>query len=494
MSLRNINPEEKTNRMTSLKNIQKMGYEYKKSDFVNYKENNENNNQNIKMTMRGSKSLDPFKIYSKVGNQQNFNRIENHNFNSQIPNDNIFDSILKASQFGKRKFDLKNDLNNKFNEEIQINSQLNNEINKINIKLEEEKRRLENLVCICKEDLKEVKIREEEKISDFEKIKFNDEELNEKIFYGENLRNELACDLEKIENDNKMLKTELKRIGELTADKLLDLENNINSIGRMRDFEKENFEMEREKIHNSSEFVIEQMKTHFDERSNQIMNNLKQVSSDKKKSENQLQVMTSELKNFNNNADHKIRNLMSNHIHEEETKQNKEIKEHEHNIKLVENDLNSLQTENRNLIENFQNLERECKNNLINKRNINSRFKEELSYLENNYNKIFVTLNSENKGISQKQFRLQKLEEELVEIVQKQKTLQENYDEEFENIEADQELCLNNLNNEFEDFLKNEKELLNEIEMKKEHLIKLENNHNQIIENIQKKLNNTLEP
>lgn len=36
----------------------------------------------------------------------------------------------------------------------------------------------------------------------------------------------------------------------MTSEKILDLENNINSITRMRDLEIDNFEMEKEKILN----------------------------------------------------------------------------------------------------------------------------------------------------------------------------------------------------------------------------------------------------
>lgn len=54
-----------------------------------------------------------------------------------------------------------------------------------------------------------------------------------------------------------MLKNELKRFGEMTSEKILELENGINNIGRMKDFEKENFNMEKDKIMNHCEFVLE---------------------------------------------------------------------------------------------------------------------------------------------------------------------------------------------------------------------------------------------
>lgn len=54
-----------------------------------------------------------------------------------------------------------------------------------------------------------------------------------------------------------MLKGELRRFGEITSEKILELENGINNVGRMREFEKENFAMEKEKIGNHCEFVLE---------------------------------------------------------------------------------------------------------------------------------------------------------------------------------------------------------------------------------------------
>lgn len=45
-----------------------------------------------------------------------------------------------------------------------------------------------------------------------------------------------------------MLKNELKRLGNRTSEKILECENNINSVGRMKEFHKENFLMEKEKL------------------------------------------------------------------------------------------------------------------------------------------------------------------------------------------------------------------------------------------------------
>lgn len=485
MSLRNIRISENPNRIKSSKIIPKVNFPYNYQEVKlseNYEIPQENNRKSI--NLRSSKSVDPYKIIGKA----NFN----NNPYDKLGN-NILDSILKTSHFSKHQNNLQNGLNEKLNENMNKNADLENDINIMSGKLEEEKKRLENIDDICREELKNIKIREEEKINDYEKLNMDHQELLHKFNLEEDQKIELTNDLEKIDYDNKMLKNELKRISELTAEKLLDLENNINSIGRMRDFEKENYDMEKEKVVNSSDFVVEQMRSHFEERSSQIMINQKNVENEKNKILNDLKKISSELRNFNSNADNKIRNIMNTIINEEEIVQNKEIKEIEDKIKIEENDINTFQLENRTLIENVQNMERDFKGRIMNKRNMNLRLKEELSLLEKNYNKVYVTLNCENKQNSQKETRIAKLEDELREIKEKAEILEINYKKELENVELEQEEIVEELNNEYDSLFKNEKNLIDEISMKKEQILSLEQKHQQIIENIQKNLNNTLQ-
>jgi hypothetical protein len=483
ISLRNIDNKQNFNQFQSSKYIPKDEFQ----DTVLRNENKENLENNINLNIRASKSVNPYRLYSNMNeNRVKFQRGNNIDNNE----DYILDSVMKGSQMGKRQIDLKNDLNENLAEEINYNSELENQINGLARRLEEEKNRLEELNYHFREELRNVKVMEQEKIHDFENIEKQDQEIVNKYNMGEKMKTELASDKERIEYDNKMLKMELKRIGEITAEKVMDLENNINSIGRMRDFEKENFEMERDKINNSSEFVIEQMKLHFDERSKQIFNNMRNLEGDTKKLDNMIKSISNELKNFNNNADLKIQNMINFLQQDEEQKQSKELREIEDKIKIEENEINSLQQENRNLIDSFQNLERELKNNSMNKRNLNLRLKEEHSYLEQTYNKMIMNLNSENKSISQKQKKYQKLEEELQETESKQKYLEDNYKKECEELEKEQNDIVNDINDELKDLLRREKELLQEIEKKKEQFFHLEASHNEAIEEIQTKFKN----
>jgi hypothetical protein len=93
----------------------------------------------------------------------------------------------------------------------------------------------------------------------------------------------LKKEYERSKHDNDILKNELKRLGEMTGEKVLDLENNINSIARMKDFENDNFEMEKEKIGNTSEFVVEQMKAHFADKAQKLDENSKKIQIDQHK-------------------------------------------------------------------------------------------------------------------------------------------------------------------------------------------------------------------
>lgn len=45
-----------------------------------------------------------------------------------------------------------------------------------------------------------------------------------------------------------MLKNEIKRLGSRTSEKVLECENNINSVARMKEFHKDNYMMEKDKL------------------------------------------------------------------------------------------------------------------------------------------------------------------------------------------------------------------------------------------------------
>lgn len=81
--------------------------------------------------------------------------------------------------------------------------------------------------------------------------------MTREIEREEEKANELKTHFDGLSRENEMLKGELRRFGEITSEKILELENGINNVGRMREFEKENFAMEKEKIGNHCEFVLE---------------------------------------------------------------------------------------------------------------------------------------------------------------------------------------------------------------------------------------------
>lgn len=65
--------------------------------------------------------------------------------------------------------------------------------------------------------------------------------LIREIQHEEEKKNELGTHFDNLIRENEMLKGELKKFGEMTSEKILELENGINNITRMKDYEKENY-------------------------------------------------------------------------------------------------------------------------------------------------------------------------------------------------------------------------------------------------------------
>ncbi len=401
----------------------------------------------------------------------------------------ILQSVMK--NYSKHP-DLEIDLNNKLKNISSEVNHLNHENKNLSNNLENEKRKIQDMDRICREELKVQKIKDQETVKNWEKL----EEANQEFIYylknQEEKKTEQLIDLDKIKHENNMLKNELKRLGELTSEKILDLENNINQIGRMKEFEKDNYDMEKEKIQNSSEFVIEQMKTQFGERSKQIDENMRKVDLEKQKLIAELKNIQDELRSFNINADHKIRNVMNLIVDEESNKQREEVKIIEDKIRAEEHEISSLNKQNQDIIQNFQSVERDFKSRLINSRNLNTRYKEEYTNLEDQNNKLIIRANGENKEISDKATRVLRLENELADIREKASILGQNYHEELDSLDEAHREAVDELNNEFSNAMNEEKRLIEEIKSRNDRIFELQKSHSEMIDNLQSQLNKTL--
>lgn len=126
--------------------------------------------------------------------------------------------------------------------------------------------KLDELDHVLSEELKRSKLKENEVMQELESFEGRKQQLIHETQREEERRHELGTHMDNLVRENDMLKNELKRFGEMTSEKVLELENGINNIGRMKDFEKENFNMEKDKIMNHCEFVLEQIKTQANER------------------------------------------------------------------------------------------------------------------------------------------------------------------------------------------------------------------------------------
>lgn len=85
----------------------------------------------------------------------------------------------------------------------------------------------------------------------------------------------------------------------------LDLENNINGIGMLKDHEGDNFEMEKNKLVNNRDFILEQMKTQFQERTRRIEEEIMKIEGEKAELLNQAKIIQENMRNFKFEADQK---------------------------------------------------------------------------------------------------------------------------------------------------------------------------------------------
>lgn len=124
-------------------------------------------------------------------------------------------------------------------------------------------------------------------------------EATGKIREEEDKTSRLRTAFDQFRRENEMLRSELKRLGDLTGDKILELENTMNSVARMKEFEAENFEMERNNIANTSEFVLEQMRVKFGERNARMDDQLQRAFSEREKLELEGRTLLEQLRGFN---------------------------------------------------------------------------------------------------------------------------------------------------------------------------------------------------
>jgi hypothetical protein len=409
------------------------------------------------------------------------------------PETDILKSINNQTFLDKHEGRLLQEIQQKMSLQIDKNTKTGEDIMNLRRVLEIEKQRLHHLDEQLKNEYKHIKINENETISNVQHLDDNLNETNQRSKSEDDKHNKMQSDLERIQVENDMLRGELKRLGEITSEKILDLENNINSVARMKEFENENFMMEKEKVSNSAEFVIEQMKVHFNERNSKIEEQMRKYQLEKDKLNMDLRVVTEELKMFNFNADQKINNTMNIIIQEEQEKHQAEVKEIEAKLRIEEEEIARITRRNQDLINKLQSVEREGKNRIMSKKNENTRLKEDLNNFEQAYNKLLIQVSNENREYEKKKEAIEILKEDHDDVQNKSHMLDQRYDEEMQNIQAGHEENLSELEREYSIQREKEQRLLQAIRDENDRIFDLQKRHAEIIDEIQKGFHSTFQ-
>ena len=409
------------------------------------------------------------------------------------PDNDVLKSLNNQSFMEKHEGKLVQEMTQKLAAQFDKNNRLGEEIMTLRRSLDNERQRLAQMDGQYREEFKHMRQSEADSGMALQNLESRIYEIDQNSRVDEDRHSKMETDLEKIQVENEMLRGELKRLGEITSEKILDLENNINSVARMKDFELENFNMEKEKVGNSAEFVVEQMKVHFNERTAKIEEHTRKIQMDKDKLANDLRTVTEELKVFNFNADQKINNTMNLVIQEEQEKHQAEVKEVESKVRLEEDEIARINRRNQELLNKLQTMEREGKNRIMSRKNENTRLKEDLNNFEQNYNKLLIQVSNENREYEKKKDHIEMLKDDHEEVHNKSQMLDHRYDEEMHNIQAGHEENLQDLERDYGGLKEKEQRLLQAIRDENDRLFDLQKRHGEIIEEIQRNFNVTLE-
>lgn len=83
------------------------------------------------------------------------------------------------------------------------------------------------------------------------------------------------------------------------------MENNINGIGMLKEHEGDNYEMEKNKVINNRDFILEQMKSQFNERTKKFEGDIRILEEEKKVLMLEIKGLQDEMRNFKFDAEHK---------------------------------------------------------------------------------------------------------------------------------------------------------------------------------------------
>ena len=307
------------------------------------------------------------------------------------------------------------------------------------------------------------------------------------------MTNGLKGDLARLESENELLRGELKRLAQMTKEKILDLQNNINGISMLKEHEGDNYEMEKNKVITNRDFVIEQMKAQFNERSKKVENEIQMVEQERSVLLNEAKTLQEELRNFQVSAEHRVKNEMTEIVEKEQIEHNKQIKEIESQLNNKEEEIRATQNKIQDQIHRFQAIERENQSKLSLLSGELQRRREEIDNVETQYNKQWVVLDSQEKELQTKRSDLNSMGRENEVLVNKRAKLEEMINNEQQNLERNQRNWMEDSEIHKVEMLKEESRLMGEIESKKEELLELQKKQTQMFEMVEKNLNSAID-
>ena len=208
--------------------------------------------------------------------------------------------------------------------------------------------------------------------------------------------------------------------------------------------------------------------------------------------ESEIKILADELRSFNVNADHKIKNIMNSVVDEEQSKQAKELNEVKNYIRSEEEEINRFSRKNQELLQKIQNAEREGKTKIISKQNENMRLKEDFNNLEGQYNRLFILLGNEKKEIDKKRSTVARLENEHADIKEKTETIEMNYNQELDEIYNEHTDNIRELENSINYYQEEQNRLTEQIREENDKLVDADKRQQEMFANIENNLNNTI--
>ena len=401
-------------------------------------------------------------------------------------------NVDNKSFLEKHEGKIANELQQKVMSQFEKNNRLGEEIMHLRKTLDAETQRIAKMEEQYAEEFRHSKMMEEDTLNSTQVMEHELLGLKNTIRSESDKLQGVGSSLERVRAENEMLRGELKKLGEMTSEKILELENNINSVARIRELEVESFGMEKEKLANTAEFVVEQMKVHFHESSTKIEDQIGRLQLDKDRLANDLRRVTEEIKVYNINADQKINSIMNQVIQEEQDKHGAEVKEIEAKIKIEEEEIGRINRRNQELVTRLQTSERDGKNRLMAKKTENTRLKEDFNRFEQTFNKLILQLTNESRDFDKKREAVEALKEDHDDFHNRSMAADQRLQEEVATIQESHDEQMKELDRESYLAKEREQKLALAIEEEGRHLFELQKKHQSTLDDIQRGFNATL--